>query len=357
MICFIYPFRNRDAARVKRSLDSLAAQTNTTFRVEFVDFGSDGEVAGEIEDLLRSYTFARYTYHDVGGQAWNKCRALNSVIRELQDPFCFVADVDMIYHPEFVDILHAQKSEQTAVYFQVGFLDEAETRRSVAFEQLEPKFLSDPGATGLTLFPVKALQAIKGFDEFYHFWGSEDTDVHVRLGQAGYPVRYYDKEVLLYHQWHRIYRDGDPDRLTATLRVKGIERINYHYLQQVKAGKGPLVNPKGWGDIPAPEDIKALEAAEPLVLSNETGLVQAFLHGILPSLPKGMHAFRFEDRSTDATLRTKIKSALGKKQVSYLDFKELNDRLLLTTLSHYRHRPYTFLVDPEGPSIELRVSI
>ena len=356
MICFIYPFRDREAQRVKRSLDSLAMQSDLDFRVEFVDYGSREDHANAIKELVQSYSFANYTYHAVARQPWNKCRALNSVVKKLIDPYCFVADVDMIFHPDLVSKLKQLQDPYKAVYFKVGFLDEEESAKDLAFDAYQPKFLSDDGATGLTLFPTQQLKNINGFDEFYHFWGSEDTDVHVRLRQYGCEVGFYDQELLMLHQWHKIYRAGPTDTLTAQLRVKGIERINYQYLKLVKEGNGPEVNPNGWGNIPSVSQMEQLQSIPPMELSNELETLEAFIAGVLPNLKAGAHAFVFKDLG-DSGLRSKVKGFLGKKQQHYLDLKEVNDRLLLAIIATQRHRPYSFEVDTATPSVTFRVLI
>ena len=62
MITILYPYRNRDIERVKRSLDSLALQTDQRFKVLFVDYGSSSKQASQVEQLIISYSFANYIY-------------------------------------------------------------------------------------------------------------------------------------------------------------------------------------------------------------------------------------------------------------------------------------------------------
>jgi hypothetical protein len=51
------------------------------------------------------------------------------------------------------------------------------------------KFQTNEEATEQPFFPPLCFQFINGFDEFYHGWGSGDTDVHVRL-KCGHEVRF-----------------------------------------------------------------------------------------------------------------------------------------------------------------------
>ena len=194
MLTLIYPYRNRNIERVKRSLDSLKCQTVSDFSVQFVDYGSELEISSAIETLLKNYAFVNYQYYPTQFQPWSKCIALNSVIKGLKEGFCFVADVDMIFHPEFIAKAISLQKENTSTYFKVGFLNAEETKLSKNYSDYKVDFESEEGATGLTMFPFAALQKLQGFDEFYHFWGAEDTDMHVRLRNDGQTVNFYDSE-------------------------------------------------------------------------------------------------------------------------------------------------------------------
>jgi len=63
MLILIYPYRNRNIERVKRSLESLENQTVSDFSVVFVDYGSELEISSAIETLLENYDFVNYQYY------------------------------------------------------------------------------------------------------------------------------------------------------------------------------------------------------------------------------------------------------------------------------------------------------
>ncbi|KAA3621687.1 MAG: glycosyltransferase [Flavobacterium sp.] len=354
MLTLIYPYRNRNLARVKRSLDSLKSQSEQSFKVAFVDYGSRPELASEIKKLLDTYGFATYTYHPVQHQPWNKCKALNSVIKTLEGGYCFVADVDMIFHPDFIARAKSMQHPEKAVYFKVGFLSEVESAKNLPYSEYKIKFESDEGATGLTLMPVDAAKKLRGFDEFYHFWGSEDTDMHVRLKYSGIPVSFYSEEILLLHQHHVIYRNKEDKALTEELRVSNIVRINHRHLQTGIAEGRSTVNPQAWGMIPSREDMEQLAHAEVEVISNAADEVDEFLYARLPQLKKGVHAFKFVQKKNKGAKQL-IKQSLGKHNIPAIDMKQLNDRILLHLIAFHRNVPYSFVVDTKEPSIELRI--
>ncbi|TVZ53391.1 glycosyltransferase family 2 protein [Dokdonia sp. Hel_I_53] len=242
MIHIVYPYRNRDLKRIRFSLNSLAAQNNTNFRVHFVDYGSTPERAKEVKIVVESYDFVTYRYVYCPYTMWNKSHALNIVLKELADGHFFVADVDGIFHPELVQTLHNVAAADRVTYFQVGFLTEEASREERPFETYPIKFLSTYEATGLSLFPVKALKEIKGFNEYYHLWGSEDTDVHVRCKHHGLDVQFFDETLLILHQWHTIYRALDDKRLTDDITIRNISRLNMYYLKDLKESNQILAN-------------------------------------------------------------------------------------------------------------------
>ena len=206
MISIIYPYRNRELKRIKYSLNTLQQQTNQNFEVYFVDYGSEQNLAKQVKELVSNYSFVNYLYINNNYQLWNKSKALNFIIRNLQSPYFFVADIDILFHSQFIEVTLGLAQPNKATYFQVGMLSAKEASREQSFEKYQVKFKTNESATGMTLFPVKSVQELRGFDEFYHFWGSEDTDMHVRLKNYGLKINYYDTRILMLHQWHETYR-------------------------------------------------------------------------------------------------------------------------------------------------------
>ena len=116
-ITILYAYRNREISRVKRSLDSLASQTKQNFNVIFVDYGSKKETASEIKELVKHFSFCNYHYLFSELQPWNKSKAFNYVLKNLDSEYCFTADVDMIFHPEFTTVLEKKCNPDKATYF------------------------------------------------------------------------------------------------------------------------------------------------------------------------------------------------------------------------------------------------
>jgi glycosyltransferase involved in cell wall biosynthesis len=199
-ITIVYCYRNREFQRIKRSLDSLSAQDNLNFQVIFVDYGSELEIAAEMRKLVMSYPFADYIYNDTRGMPWNRSHALNNGIRLAKSDYIFTADVDMIFRKDFISTCHNLVDNNTAHFFSVYYLPEHADLDNVNVTSFDVK--SKTYALGLGLIPRKALMEIRGYDEFFCFWGKEDNDIEHRLKMAGIDTLFYEKNVLLYHMYH-----------------------------------------------------------------------------------------------------------------------------------------------------------
>ncbi|MCZ2845802.1 MAG: galactosyltransferase-related protein, partial [Candidatus Bathyarchaeota archaeon] len=336
MLSILFPYRNKDLQRLKRSFDSLISQTDEQFEVYLIDYGSFPDLTKQIKKFCLNYSFVRYQFYPTQFQLWNKSRAINSVVRNLEKGYCFVADVDMIFHPGFVESLKNLAAPKKAVYFQVGFLEKKENLDQKDFKDFKNYRKSTSEVTGMTLFPVSCLKEINGFDEFYHLWGAEDTDVHVRLKNAGYELRYYDSEILLLHQWHKSYRSTEKKVLTKDLQVTGIVRLNHRRLQMAEKNKTTRVNHDSWGQCLTEAEQQELEKAPvSLRIDNEKSKVDELLFIQLPEAKKGIVKIIITNAAFQGSFEYKMKKFLGRKSPVLYSLKEVNDNILMHLISFY----------------------
>jgi len=356
LLSIIYPYRNRNLNHVQNSLESLRDQTRKDFEVFFVDYGSDLEFSKEVKDLCKKYSFINYKYYSVQDQPWNKSKALNSVIKDLNNGFCFVSDVDMIFDPNFVKKAIQLQEPDKSVYFQVGFLSPQDIAKNIKFQEFQKYRKSTDEATGLSMFPVEVLHNLRGFDEFYHFWGAEDTDMHVRIKNAGYQLEFYAEEVLMLHQWHPSYRSKESSELTSDLQLTGIVALNHQHLKSVMYNKTTVVNPNHWGEIMSETQFRELQhAVVDLELTNEKRAIDDLLYAQLASMNNRVFKVRINRSSVPKSLRHKTKKLLNKKMLVYYSLKEVNDLILLHLISFYRDRPYYYKVIDSGKIIEFAI--
>lgn len=356
MITIMYPYRNRELSRIKKSLDSLQSQNNPDFKVLLVDYGSDIQFAKEVQLLVSSYSFTEYHYSFNLNQPWSRSKAINIGLKLIQTPYVFIADIDIIFRNDFIDIVYTLTDSKKAYYFKVGFLSEKETDFEKEFSEYAISFSSEVGAQGLSLFPMRTMKEIQGFDEFLHFWGAEDIDIHNRLTRIGIESIFYNDKILLLHQWHKSYRKSEVNVLSGELQLKGIVKLNHQHLISNDKNKVTKVNLETWGKTISEFEFNELERFEnEIVLSNKVEVITHFLFVELPNLPNEILSVRFEEDSFKNTLKYKIKRLLGKKVPQYYSLKEINDMLLLHIISFYHQLPYTFKINDDLKSISFKI--
>lgn len=339
MITIILTYRNRDLAIVEKCLNSLAGQTNTNFSVVLVDYGSDKTHAQGIASLVKHYQFVLLLQYPVAQQLWCKSRAINIALKKVSSAYVLVGDIDMLYAPTFAETLHQLKNPEQVHYFKVGFLSKEESVSGKEFDEYAIKHFSTHEATGISLFPKQKLIDIRGFDEFYHGWGSEDTDVHVRLKNLGIPVVFFDSEVLVLHQWHtKTYRTNQ----SASPYHKRLEKINANYLKNtLQLGITVANTQQDWGLEPTSEDYEMLKKP---TLSIRFSTEKAQVLSIIPSLKNfyGIVEVTVWQVSQFERLKQRFKGLLGRKHKTYFSIDAVNDVLLFEIISNFRNAPYIF---------------
>lgn len=354
-ITILYAYRNRELDRIKRSLDSLKLQLLQNFEVLFIDYGSKKQMAYEVKSLIGNYDFATYEYLYTELQPWNKSKALNYAIKNLNSEYFFTADIDIIFHPEFTSILQKKCCPDKATYFQVGYLSKEESKKELFFERYTIKFYSNEEATGMTLFPVDVIKKSRGYDEFFHFWGSEDTEIHNRLKKEGFEVEYYNHKIVLLHQWHKNYRNRETKGLNTELQLTGIVEINSVHLLKKYERKERNETSNEWGRVLSKEELQELESIKTKVLSNEKKVIDYFLYQELPFFNHEIIAFNIKENPFKNSFKYKLKIFLGKKVPQFYNLKEINDKLLLHIISFYHQFPYTYKISQDLQNIEFKI--
>lgn len=352
MISVILTYRNRDLNIVERCLNSLANQTNLNFRVEVVDYGSNNMYSKKLESLLSHYEFCSLTHIPTSLQLWNKSKAINVILKKCTTPYFFVGDIDMIFRNDFIEKMYGLSKEDEVTYFQVGFLFKEESLKERSFSQYKIKHISGKEATGMTLYPTELLKEINGYDEFYHGWGAEDSDVHERLRNLNIKVNFHTKETVLLHQWHsRSYRLKDSiEPFHSTL-----EQINSKYLEQTVETKKIKANVKfQWGLLQKKINF---DDAINLQLTNEKTEVNALLNGTFNDIINKNVVLSISRSKDFKSLKTIIKKGLGKKHKTFYFFQEVNDLLLMSIISNYRTCYYEYKWDRQNEKITVKIAL
>lgn len=354
MITFVFTYRNRELRTVKNCLNSLATQSATDFLVTLVDYGSSNSYSEELKELTIDYPFVTLVYVPAIDQLWNKCRAINMALKQCKTPFFFVGDVDMIFHQDFVQTLLSFVKKDENTYFQVGFLSEEESETDKEFQNYTVSFTSSNEATGMTLFKTENLKSINGFDEFYHGWGGEDTDVHARFQNAGFRIQFYDERIMVLHQWHpKAYRSKDSTKPFHS----NLERINQRYLALTRQTNRTLVNlDSEWGKVPDVQAYNKLETPPDHII--QLAPIDRHVASLLAQLKNYKNevvTIEISDVAVNQKGTQKLKKLLNKKYDHYLSMELVNNLLLEEIIKNYRNLPYAFHFDRSRKVIKLTI--
>lgn len=356
LLTIVIPNRNRNLATVKRTLNSIAIQLDEQVQIVVVDYGSEEKYQKELQEYSASLEKTQLILCPTQGQLWQKTRAINIALQHCNTPYFMVTDMDMLFHPNFVKKIQEYLKPNVVTYFNVGILTEEESKLEKSFDDYVIKFYTNDEATGMTLFPTDVLKDIGGFDEFYHGWGSEDTDVHVRLRNNGIPVHFNQEETLLLHQWHpKFYRSRES---TAPYH-HALERVNSEYIKLSRKHKKIKANShQDWGVIP--DKTKYLELKEPktIVTCNSTlDAITAFCFQLSEGVWNDVVQFIIQPHPEVKTIKTNVKRILKKKTPLFISLEEANSKLLETIITKHRNTPYEYSFDRNKQKITCTINL
>lgn len=358
-LTILFAYRNRDLSRIELSLDSLKNQSRSNFKVLFIDYGSKDEFAVPLRNLVDKYAFAEYKYIAHQGLLWNKSKAFNFGIKESTTPFILTADVDLLFHPETIKILESIASHDSFTLFNYGYLPKEVKPGMItnsSFENLEPKHYGD--INGVGLFSKTALEKIRGFDEFFHFYGSEDVDLFERLENAGISCK-REKRNLFLHQWHPRYPQKWENKLTVVPRLSNVLRLNQqHYFRSKREN---LIVPPfqiSWGNCYFQEDLDQLKRpTEVKDLNNLSATVIHFLNESLLSYKGEIVRVNFREDKNFLSLKDRIKKMVGRNYQPYLSMKEINDLILEKIIFYYRDFNYSYEISGDLKTISFTIDL
>jgi glycosyltransferase involved in cell wall biosynthesis len=354
MVTIALTNRNRDLRIIKNSLDSLADQTVKDFKVILVDYGSEESFVNLLIELVKKYSFIQLITCPVQGQLWNKCRAINIALKQTTTSYLVMGDIDMIYRKDFVEKVILLSNNNAITYFKVGFLSKEESGKNRCFNQHVVKHYSSSEATGITLYPNHLLKNINGYDEFYHGWGAEDTDVHIRLKNAGYNIDFYHEEIILYHQWHpKVYRSKE----SMNPFHSKLERINHSYMQLTENYKRIKANLNtDWGKVPSVSECKKLFNNPDYNIDIDSSHVKvSALLAQLQNFETELVKICIKEVALKEKWKQILKKCLGKKSQIFWSMEAINNRILEEIIVHYRNLPYRYTFERQKGEIQLLI--
>lgn len=354
----IFAFRDRDADRVRLSLTSLKTQTQNSFNVIFIDYGSQNIYAHKVKEIVSRFAFATYYYVGHPGLLWNKSKAINYGLRKAQSDYIITVDVDVLFTENFVETALKLASASSFLLFKIGYLSErvtAQQQQRLNLNSIEPTHIGD--TFGIGLFPRSTLEAVGGLDEFFHFYGSEDEDLNYRVLISGVTSNNCD-ELLLYHQWHERYPQGKDHQLTVIPRLRNVLRINQRHFLWHKEQKIVHPNPKTWGRCYRKDDAIILEDPKFKVhLDNISSHVEHFFGAAIYTYSGSVIQVVIREAPYFKSLKHQIRKAMGKQTQPYITLKTINDLILKEIVFRYRDYNYAYEVSENLKQIKFTINL
>lgn len=346
MLTIIYPYKNREYARILNSINSLLSQNLKQVQIIVVDYGSDVPLNLNINGI-------EYIYLQVKNQPWNKSKAINYALKnKVNTPYFFIADIDMIFHSTFVNHVLETTKKHDFFYYQVAYLKQYLVNTSNFFDTQNFIKKSNTDATGMTVFKTEIMKQIQGFDEFFHFWGAEDTDVHNRIKNLGHDVFFYDKNILMVHQWHPSYMRLESKQLVQSLQLTNVIQMNHLHLKNNLVNKVTKVNTEDWGVISENDQLNL----QPITLDTYKDQVDYTLEYVIQNLNKNQEfACKFRIPNEVNTIKYKLKKVLNKKVKPYYSLKEVNDRILLKIIGQWHQYTYRYKISEKLDAIYFNI--
>jgi glycosyltransferase involved in cell wall biosynthesis len=242
-LSIVFGFRDRDIQRVERCLASLARQTFTDFEVIFVDYGSQRQTAQAVQRVVEQYPFARYIYTETRGYPWNRSHALNIGGKLASGEYLMTTDVDMIYAPDLLEVFMTHAADNLEIHIIPHLLPENFSDwDNVAAYRGRFALGPDNMLGACQMIATRVFREMRGYDEYYRYYGVEDRDINHRLRLLGIEEKRLTNKTAMFHQWHPVV-----DFETRAIMPDTIwSRMQIHYHVHVK---DIIRNDENWGQI------------------------------------------------------------------------------------------------------------
>ncbi|WP_194852178.1 glycosyltransferase family 2 protein [Nonlabens antarcticus] len=353
-ITVIIPNRNRNLKTVSRTLDSIKPQLSEHLKIYVVDYGSELNYQSDLKHLVMTYGSIELIECPTQGQLFHKTRAINLVLKQTLSKYFMVLDMDCICHPNFFQIALRLAENGDVVNFPYGYLSEKESLKDQKFQDYEVRFPNN--ITGTAIFETKKLLEINGFDEVFHNWGAEDADAFARLKRAGTNTNLYHEKLLLLHQWHsKTYRQKQSK---APFHNK-LEKINHKYfelsnkLKRIRTNEslnwGIPFNLKHYSLLKTPDFKININSSQEEIVALISQLNEFDSSSIVEVIVTSL--------STTLKVKVKIKSLLGKRQLTYISLEKANELLLENIILRNRNKPYHYQFDRSQDKIIFRINL
>lgn len=250
ILTIIVPNRDRmspDSKGTEFHLESIKRQTLHNFNYVLIDGGSKNFT--ELSEYVKSKNIPNLSIMQrVLEGKWHKTLLNNYAIRRTDTSYIMTTDADIFFAKEFVEVLSSYLNpsefiESRTLYWKDNITSKIYRNELDPFNNLEVckngriKKRTTPG--GCQCGHRDIWEKIRGYDERYVGWGSEDVDLLRRVGMAGYKTKWLGENretIMVFHQPH--------GKIDYNEDMRDQNR-NLGFYNSVKTYEA---NANGWGD-------------------------------------------------------------------------------------------------------------
>ena len=211
---------------------------------------------------------------------------------------------------------------------------------------------------GMILTTKESLFEVKGYDEFFHFYGAEDVDLYARLENAGYKPKLVTVPYF-YHIWHESYQKANEEKLTLTPRLTNVLRLNQqHYFYHQREKTLTPRKQESWGEIVRKSEMDLLKKPTKKVqLKNILAHVEHFFYEELQEISNEIIEVQVVEDPYYKSVKHYAKKLLGKQSQIYCSLKETNDIILKAIIFNYRNSNYSYEITRDLKSIIFKIQL
>jgi glycosyltransferase involved in cell wall biosynthesis len=237
-ITVVIGVRNRVDYKLANTLASLQGQNadGLDVLVVVVDYDNEPVIAAEIKRLCLRHQ-AEYLRID-DHPDWSKPHCYNIAIKRARTKYLMSCDADILFSPDYLSTAIAALNRQplSVIYSQMRDLPQSAQETldgwsetadpAVAcrlFQNSTPRSAGDSNE-GINLTFTYYYQLIRGYDEFYTHWGTEDVDLQKRFRLLGLAICSIKNNTFYLHQWHPKYASLDPQEV----QLAHVRNVDYY---------------------------------------------------------------------------------------------------------------------------------
>ena len=237
-----YPSSNASKWFIK----SLEQQTLKDFELVIADGGSNN--IEKLECFANNFTtFPIKIIRFPIGEKFERSRLNNVAIRNSSSDYIMTTDVDMFFSTLFLETLFSHCSENTFVesrtmYWRQSLADQIYDGKLDPFNDINNcrigRLKKRTTAGGCQCANKILWDRVRGFDEKYIGWGSEDVDLLKRMTMSGAKIKWLGEEpdsIMLFHQPH------DKPNIKGDLEDQDVNKRILNHIDNY------VVNKDGWG--------------------------------------------------------------------------------------------------------------